>query len=408
MRRLAELLNLGRWSSFAHMPATTAQMAPAQEAGRAQPQTTIEPPGGPFIRHSQPGRRMLYDVAGTALGGLVTQPVPATPGYLRGFRVRMAATGGVGTTVAAVSGADNPWNAVSLVTVKDAFGTVLISGPGFECLKLIPKFGGQHGLHTASDPAALPAFSQVASTGNFTFQSALPFEFAKAYGVISGANASLLPQITWQMNPTPYGTAPTPTLPTIETIVEGDFYWLPEGVAVEPPGLGTTAQWVLQQATPAIGSTSNVSVSLPRLGGYLTTLIFVLRDSTGARIDPFSGVTNPRFRIKLDGVPVVDTLWTTFLDDMQIQFGGAGGQAVANGGWVRDTGTFAWSRKTSLNQESLGLLDTGETFLSTNPGTLIEVEASNWGTVTNAPATLNVLACQVVPSGSIIQGLPEL
>lgn len=389
------------------MPATTQQTAPAQEAGRPQPQTTIEPPGGPFIRHSQPGRRMLYDHAGVSLGSIITDPVPATPGYLRGFRVRMAATGGSGTATAAVSAADNPWNAVSLVTVKDAFGTVLISGSGFEVLKLIPKYGGQFGIFEAGDPAALPSFSQVASTGNFTFQTMLPFEFSKAYGVISGANASLLPQILWQLNPTPYGTAPG-TLPTVEAIVEGDFYWLPEGVAIEPPGLGTTAQWVLQQATPGIGSGSNVSVSLPRLGGFLTTLIFILRDSTGARIDPFSGQTNPRFRLKLDGVPVVDTMWNTFLDDLQIQFGASGGQAVANGGWVRDTGTWAWSRKQSLNQTSLGLLDTGEHFLSTNPGTLIEVEASNWGTISNAPAVLNVLACQVVPAGSIIQGLPEL
>lgn len=384
------------------MPATTGQVAPAQEAGRPQPQTTVEPPGGPFIQHAQPGRRMLYDVAGTALGGIVTQPLVATPGYYRGLRVRMAGTGGVGSGTAAVSGADSPWNSVSLVTLRDAFGTVLINGPGYECLKLIPKYGGQFGLHALSDPANLPNFSQVASTGNFTIQSVLPMEFAKGIGVISGANASLLPTLVWNLNASPYGTAPG-TLPTVETWVEGDFYWLPEGAAVEPPGLGTTAQWIFQQATPSIGSGSNVSVSLPRLGGYLTTLIFILRDSTGVRIDPFTGQSNPRLRIKLDGVPIVDTLWTTFLDDMAIQFAGAG-----TGQWVRDTGVFAWTRKTSLNQESLGLMDTGETFLSTNPGTLLEVEASNWGTVSNAPATLNVLACQVVPAGTLVRGLPEL
>ena len=386
------------------MPATTGQVAPAQEAGRAQPQTTVEPAGGPFIQHAQAGIRTGYDVTGTALGGQVTQPIPAAAGYLRGYQVRIQATGGVGSGTTGVSAADSPWNVVTYVSVKDAFGTVLISGGGYEILKLIPKYSGQYGLHALSDPANLPSFSQVASTGNFTLHSYLPFEFVKGMGVISGANASLLPQITWQFNPAPYGTAPGPTLPTLETIVDQKFYWLPEGVAIEPPGLGTTCQWIQQQATPSIGSNaSNLSVSLPRLGGYLTTLIFELRDSTGARVDPFAGVTNPRWRLKLDGVPVIDTLWTQWLDEMQIQFAGAG-----SGQWVRDTGVWAVTRKTSMNQESLGLLDTGETFLSTNPGTLVEVECPSWGSFTNSPATLTVVVGQVVPAGSLVTGLPEL
>ena len=83
-------------------------------------------------------------------------------------------------------------------------------------------------------------------------------------------------------------------------------------------------------------------------------------------------------------------------------------RGAGTGQWTRDTGVWAWSRKLAMSQENLGLLETGESFLSTNPGTLVEIEASNWGTVSNAPATLNVLACQVVPSGSLIQGLPEL
>ena len=384
------------------MAAATQQVAPSQEAGRAQPQTTVEPPGGPFIRHAQPGRRQLYARSGDAIGTLITQPVPATPGYFRQWRIRVQASGGSGTATAAVSGADQPYNIFSSVQLKDAFGTVLIQAPGYEALKLIPMFGGQHGLHAASDPNNLPSFSAVASTGNFTFQSVLPFEFVKGMGVVSGANASLLPTLQLVGNGAPYGTAPG-TLPTLKTILEADFYWLPEGVDIAPPGLGTTAQWTLQQGNPGIGSTSNVTVQVPRLGGYIAVLVFVLRDSTGARIDPFTGVTDPTFQVRLDGVPIIDTTWNTFLDDMQIQFAGA---AAAQ--WARPTGVWAWTRKTSMNQENLGLLDTGETLLSTNPGSLVEVFAPNWGTVSNAPAQLSILACTVVPAGSIIQGLPEV
>lgn len=387
------------------MAASTAQVAPAQEAGRPQPQTTVEPPGGPFLRHTQMGRRPQYAITAQALGSLITQPLVAAPGYARKFRLRFNATGGVnaGTTTAA---ADAPFSAISLVTLRDAFGTPLIVGPGWEMLKAVPKYGGQLGLHALSDPANLPSFTAVAGgaagSGNFSFQSVLPLEFAQAYGVISMANASLLPTIQLQLaaSSAVYTAAPT-TLPVIEVDNDLDFYWLPEGVVVEPPGLGTTCQWVLQVANPTIASTASQLVALPRLGGFLTSLIFVFRDSTNARSD--SILPGTRIRIYVDGVPLVDTRVDQLQDDMQIAFAGA-----ASGQWARDAGVLALTRKTSMNQESLGLLDTGEQFLSTNPGTLIQVEGAPFGTFANTPASLNALVGQVVPAGSLIQGLPEL
>ena len=63
-------------------------------AGRPQPQTTVEPPGGPFIRHSQPGRRAMYSVSSVAFGGLVNQPLVAAPGYTRGYRAWIQGSGG--------------------------------------------------------------------------------------------------------------------------------------------------------------------------------------------------------------------------------------------------------------------------------------------------------------------------
>jgi hypothetical protein len=181
--------------------------------------------------------------------------------------------------------------------------------------------------------------------------------------------------------------------------LDADFYWLPEGVAVEPPGLGTTCQWVYQNANPTVPSNSTTIVTLPRLGGFLHTIILELRDSTGARIDAWG----TRLRIYVDGVPLIDTRFDELQDDMQNQYA-----SVPSSSWTRDTGVISISRRTSLAQVNLGLLDTGETFLSTNPGTLIQIECSPWGTITNAPATLSAIIGQVVPAGSLLQGLPEL
>jgi hypothetical protein len=372
------------------------QQGTAQEAGRPQPQTTVESAGGPFIRHSQRGRAPQYVVSGTALNGIVTQPLVARPGYFANFRVYQAVSGTTGTVTMA---ADAPYNLDSLITLKDAFGTPLIVADGYTASYLIGLYGGGYGVNNGSNAMAnLPGYSAPSAAGNFTIDYALPLEFARGYGVLSGANASLLPTLQFNINSSSalYASGATTTATQVSTTVDCDFYWLPEGAAVEPPGLGTTRQWIQQQLNPLIASQSAARLQFPRLGGYLDTIILTFRDSTGVRVNPFS--TTSRLQLYVDGVPLIDSTYAELQDDMWIQFG-----AVA-----QPTGVVAFSRKTSLNQQSLGLLDTGEVYLSTNPGTLLEISQSPWGTITNSPGTMSACIGQVVPTGAIIQGLPEL
>lgn len=388
-------------------------------AGRPQPQTTNEPGGGPFIRYAQPGRRTQYQVNGIAFGGLVNQPLVAAPGYTRGYRITATASGGNGTTVNA--SADAPHNWASLIQMKDAFGTPLIVSPGYHATYLLQLFGQQFGLGPTIDAKNLPSYTPIgASNGNFAVPAYLPLEFAKAYGVISSANASLLP--TLQMNLAAaasfYGTTVPGTVPTLQFTVDQDFYWLPDGVSVEPPGIGTTQQWVYQPANPTIGSASTLNVQLPRLGGYLSVLLAELRDANGARVTTAAGNTGfptvgQRLRFIVDGVPQIDSLYTDLQNDMAIasEVGTAfGATAIAAGTTLTPapSGVLCISRKNSLSQTGMGLFDTGEIYLSTNPGTQIEFAAAPWGGVGAGPMTLNALCGQVVPSGALIQGLPEV
>lgn len=378
-------------------------------AGRPQPQTTVEPPGGPFVRHSQPGRRSMYLNSGVAFGGLVANPLVAAPGYTRAYRLKVVASGGTATAGAAAT--DFPGNLLSLLQLKDSFGTPLIVAPGYEALQLLQMFGGQYGLGTCADINNVGGtYSPVAAaTGDFTFSTSIPLEFAKAYGTISSANASLLPTLQMTVNSASnvYSTAPS-TNPTMDFYVDQDFYWLPEGVSVEPPGIGTTEQWVYQPANPTVGSGATTNIQLPRLGGYLSVIVVELRDSTSARVDAWP--TRPRMLV--DGVALLDSELTTIYEDMAIGFGvgayyGATNSAAGTVMVSRPTGVLAINRKNGLSQQSLGLFDTGETYLSTNPGTQVEF-AGTFGTISNAPATLNAICGQVVPSGALIQGLPEV
>src|SRR6185437_10235384 len=154
------------------------------EAGRAQPQTTTEPGGGPFVRYSQPGRRPIYDVTAVAFGNSIQQPLVSLPGYVRTFRMRTIVSGGINnTTTTLTASADAPYNIYSLVSLRDAFGTPLMTGAGYEMLKLVPMFSGGGGLGFAALPENLASWSSVptnatnTAVGSFGFSTFLPVEF---------------------------------------------------------------------------------------------------------------------------------------------------------------------------------------------------------------------------------------
>jgi hypothetical protein len=387
-------------------------------AGRPQPQTTGEPAGGPFVRHSAPGRRPIYSQAATY--GLYFGPkMVAAPGWYRGYRLKFtntSASGTGGVINAAAGGQDAPFSIVTQLQCKDAYGTNLFAGPGYEMLYLFQLLSGQFGWGDSRSVQALPSWTGItAGTGAFTFGTYLPFEFTQAYGVIAAANAALLPDLQMPIATlsTLFSTAPSPA-PTLTIQNDADFYWLPN-VPVDPPGQGTTLQCIYQPCNPPVPSGGSLRVQLPRLGGYLAWLGFDLRDSTGARVDAWPA----RPGIFVDSVELVNSDIATMYEDMAIAFGiGAGAYAGTNG-WSqtaaatsivnpRPAGVLAISRKTSLAQMDLGLLDTGEKFLSSNPGTQVELNGVPWGTISNTPGNLNAVIGQIVPSGRLLQGLPEV
>jgi hypothetical protein len=388
-------------------------------AGRPQPQTTAEPAGGPFVRHAPDGRRAQW-VQTVGASGLISPPTVSAPGYVKGYKLQtqlvMRPIGGAMTPVA-----DAPDTFYSLVQMKDAFGTQLITGPGYNVLFEVNLYSGQFGLDLMRSPTNSPVTKVINTTSSHTstsvFSRYLSFEFAKAYGVISGANAALLPVL--QLNTaaaTAVGT--NATLISAQETLDSDFYWLPS-MPTDPPGLGTTCQWILQPSNPTIASAANQLVQLPRLGGYLTMLILELRDSTGLR-QTADTAWPTRPKVIIDGVPVIDTLFSTWAEDLAISTGiGAGANFVVSNtsqaqpatGTIpvpKPAGTIGINRKTSLSQRDLGLLDTGEIFLNTNPGTQLEIAGYPWGTQSNSPSTLNAVVGQVVPSGQLVQGLPEV
>ena len=385
----------------------------AQEAGRPQPQTTIEPAaaGSPFIRYSQPGRGPQYTVTASSFGATITQPLVARPGYARQFRVTQTLVSGGALTGSTLS-ADGLASVNSLIQCRDSFGTPLFVVSGYTAAQVIPFVAGSFGVLGGTNwYQNLPSYSAYnasatagATMGQFSYT--IPFEFATGIGTLSMANASLLPTLQFNLNSEAnvLGAGATGTAPTINTSVEVDYWWLPEGSPdITPPGLGTTRQYQEVQMNPTLGASTSARLQAPRTGGYLDNLTFVVRDSTGARTDSFFPTTG-RIQLYVDGVPLNDSSWNSLIDDQAIAY-----QSTSGLGNARPAGVLSYSRKTSLSQVNLGKLDSSEQVLSTNPSTLIELNASPWGAGNgNTPATVTAVFGQIVATGAIIQGLPEV
>ena len=381
-------------------------MTTATVATPAQPQTTVEAPGGPFIRHSEPGKARIYDLTTQAFGALINTSLTAVPGYAARFRLFFKASGGVnGNSTAVAAAADAPESVVALITLYDALGTPIVAAPGYEALRLVPMFSGGFGLDETTDTHNLPSYSGIsggtASTqaGGFTFASCIPLEFVKGYGVLGMADGDVLPKLQIQLagSASVFTTAP-PTVPTIEVRLNVDYYWLPQSSGVAPPGLGSTRQWFLQQGAPSVANAATATVQIPRQGGWLDTMIFVFRDSTNARVDAWP----PILRFQLDGIGEISTNIDEIYDDMAIVWGVGATNMPA-----RPTGVIAISRKTSLGQRIYGLLDTLEVALSTSPGTSMAIEGAPWGAVSNSPGILSAILGQVIPSAELIQGFQD-
>lgn len=370
--------------------------SPAEQRVARRPQTTNEVSAGPFRRLTRPNRVQGYVVSGQAFSALINQPLKAVPGYLRWLDISVTATGGVNGTITVAASADAPWNVLQTVLLKDAFGQPIVQCGGYE-LYLINLYGGQTGFWNSSDPALLPSFSAVsvgtAGTGNFTFRLKIPLELFDGFCTIPAANASAVPSLTIQLASaaTVYTTAPG-TPPTMQLSVFEAYYPVPNSDPnLAPPDNGSSCQWTQQRIASQIGSTSAYDLLLPPLGSFVTTLIFVGRDSTGVRVDtvyPLAFGTPLEFDV--DGVPY-------FIEDIGLPRD----EMFQEFGVTRPTGVQVRTFRDSEGPAGpVSDFDSGDGWLPTTPGTQIELKSTAQA-IGNAPATIDVLSGRVYAAGGI-------
>lgn len=372
----------------------------ATVAGRPQPQTTQQVGVGPFVQQAQQAQRPGFGPNVLTLGGTVTTPLPQTPGYTRRLDLNISTTtgGGTGGVLAPDTTLAGTANVVGFIQVKDPMGTPILVGSGFQLLYLVAMYGGQFGLFKSADPTTFPSFTGLtaASGGGGNADLTLPFEGALGYGMLAMGNASAVPTVQLNLNSAAqiFSTAPT-VAPTVNVTCDIPYYAV-ANPQVEPQGLGTTYQWVAEPAAQQIVANGSARIALPRVAGYLHTLILELRDSSAlpARVDAFGS----RIRLWIDGVTIYDE---SLNERINIMYRDAGGLIT------RPTGILCYSWRESIAQVNLGLADTNLRALPVTPGTLIEIDCAPWGSGGTSPYTLFCTFGTIVPRGALVTGLPQ-
>lgn len=374
------------------MAASTLQTAnPANATVSRQPQTTAAAPQGggvPWARMSRQGQIQGPSQVGQAFGTLWTPTLRAVGGYMRSLEFYIVASGG--NWSAATASPDAPYNVIQNIFLRDPYGQPIyqISGFSLYCQNL---YGGQTGmLGFGNNPAGLPSYSALSTTtGAFAIRLQIPIESdSSGYCSLPFQNASSQPQIQVSLNTTNvvYTAQTGSTAPTLSLTLDEPFWMTPvNNPQAAPADVGSSVQWSELQAQQSPGAGVYSRIQLARVGTYITTIILILRDSTGARIDawPLTDLT-----LWMDGVPMLMESFAERQDKMWTQFG-----------VTRPTGVIVYTFKNSI-QTAVSTADSYDLICPTTPATLLEVSGT-YQSISNQPAKITVVLGELYPLGGI-------
>ena len=316
---------------------------PAQgEGGSGEKQAQ---PKVPFVSASrervEPFTDLVHQLDSTSPTVVSNIDVPAI-GFLAHVVLEITASGGDGSTTAAVASGDAPFNILEGVSLADVNGNPLY-GPfqGFFAY-LVEKYGA-YGFVT--DARQKPSFADVDSDGNFTWVLRIPIQISgrDALGALANMNASQTYKLSYTMAAASsvYDTEPAPTLPSVRVRGRIEVWTQPTDVSVtgqpqmqRPPMHGTTQYQVL--STYNINSGEQV-IRLGRVGNIVRTIIVVLRD--GSQVRTSADWPDP-VRFEYDGSLVENLTRRYFEDRMAERYGFVHGGKDQAGGL--DTGVYVW------------------------------------------------------------------
>lgn len=267
-------------------------------------------PGLPFTSAATRYREKFFTKSAITLGSAAQDASPPggaikSYGYLRDLSILVTGSGGTGGGLAA----DAPWNFFSQISVTQPNGEEMYGGPTFTGFHAL--LAAEHSARfLANAPDTMPSFTGTAP--NFRFVLPIHFEIDPEKGVGALPNQDFSApwklQLTVNTSTAVFQTAPT-TAPTFTVDVFMNCWTVPSPVnplnpniqqEVAPPLLGTLSKWTIQQYQ--VPASSLFNVLLQRKGNAIRNLVFVLRNSSAARIAT-TLFPNP-FAVRWDGTVI--------------------------------------------------------------------------------------------------------
>jgi hypothetical protein len=179
--------------------------------------------------------------------------------------------------------------------------------------------------------------------GSFTFVLHLPIEIVKrdALGSLPNKSATSTYDVNIRLAPSTsvYSTAPT-ALPSVRVRIQ-QYGWMDpnaadlrgNAVAQNPPAVQSTQYWSKQTYTLAAGS---LNQRLVGIDGLVRTLLYVLRDSTGDRVQGDADFPDP-LQFQYETVVPISRLRTIWRHMISLQYGYNNTVETAGG---RDYGVY--------------------------------------------------------------------
>ena len=292
---------------------------------------------------------------------------------------------------------DSPFQVISQIKLDDPAGQSIIAPiTGFQLYtlnKYLPD------TECSFDPKGDPGYTAVtgsgATGGNFNFRLVLPIEHRRrdALGALNNSAANQRYLVTLNVIAafsTLYTTAPTAVPTTISVQVYQEYWTSPPAtittsqgasqVQASPSGLGTVA-FVRYERHNEVSGGGQPQIQLNNVGDYLSSVIFTLRDTAGAR------------DITLGTQSATTANWPTEFDwwvnDFQVH-------ALSTSQWLRDLARFYGYRNaldTSFGLDNgvwplhqlVQLFDSSvnygpaNQYLPTDATTKLQIRGSTWG-----------------------------
>lgn len=372
----------------------------------------------PFRIGVQSKDEIDYDVTVTATTSTQDLPVLNIPpaGFLRGlFLIAEGIAGNTGTVAVAFK-EDAPFNFFETITLEDVNNQPIVGPLSGHDLYLINKYGGYAGYgdprnapgpayYALSGAGTTAASPNSAQGGSYSFVLRIPIELVQRDGLGALPNKSGTSMFKLRLRANTlanvYATVPGhATTPSIVRVrVQQMNWWDPpetdlkgRPLAQNPPAVQTTQYWSKQSYTVSAGQSRQ---GLQRVGFLIRNLVFILRDTNGARSASGETAFPDPFTLQFEAIQLIvraKILWIKLLAE---RYGVNVAEALAGaagGVNAKDNGVYVESFA-----QDFGLVPGAETrmgYLPTSSASRLEVQGA-FGT---GAATFTVLTNDVAPA----------